>query len=47
MLVENMASNATSSSDLERAEHLNYGAGTGVKRVSIYNNGTQINAATA
>lgn len=37
---------ATAVSDLERAEHLPYGDGAGVKRVSIYNNGTQINAAT-
>lgn len=38
--------NANSVSDLERAEHLPYGDGAGVKRVSIYNNGVQINAAT-
>lgn len=37
---------ATSVSDIERAEHLNYGDGAGVKRVSVYNNGTQVNAAT-
>lgn len=38
---------ATSVSDLERAEHLNYADGKGVKRVSMYNNGVQVNAATA
>ena len=41
-----MASQATAVSDIERAEHLNYAAGTGVKRVSIYNDGAQVNAAT-
>jgi hypothetical protein len=39
-------SNATSVSDLERAEHLNYGDGKGVKRVSIFNDGDQVNVAT-
>lgn len=39
-------SNATASSDIERAEHLPYAGSAGVKRVSIYNNGSQINAAT-
>lgn len=39
-------SKATSVSDLERAEHLPYSDGSGVKRVSIYNNGTQSNVAT-
>lgn len=39
--------NANAASDLERAEHLNYGDGKGVKRVSLYNNGVQINAATS
>jgi len=39
-------SNANSISDLERAEHLNYADGKGVKRVSIFNNGVQANAAT-
>ena len=38
--------NATYVSDLERAEHLGYADGAGVKRVSVYNNGTQVNAAT-
>ncbi len=39
-------SNANAISDLERAEHLGYADGAGVKRVSVYNNGAQINAAT-
>jgi len=37
---------ATAVSDIERAEHLNYGDGAGVKRGSIYNDGSQVNAAT-
>lgn len=37
---------ATAVSDIERAEHLNYADGAGVKRVSVYNDGAQINAAT-
>jgi hypothetical protein len=39
-------SNATSVSDIERSEHLGYDAGKGVKRVSIFNDGVQVNAAT-
>lgn len=39
-------SNATSVSDIERAEHLNYADSKGVKRVSVFNDGIQINAAT-
>jgi hypothetical protein len=37
---------ATSVSDLERAEHLAYADNKGVKRVSIFNDGTQVNSAT-
>ena len=40
-------SEANAISDLERAEHLNYSDGKGVKRVSIFNDGAQINAATS
>jgi len=39
-------SNATSISDIERAEHLNYADGKGVKRISVFNDGVQINTAT-
>lgn len=39
-------SNATSVSDLEKAEHLNYADGKGVKRVSVFNDGVQVNVAT-
>jgi hypothetical protein len=39
-------SNPTSISDLERAEHLGYADSKGVKRVSIFNNGVQVNSAT-
>lgn len=39
-------SDANAISDLERAEHLGYADGKGVKRVSIFNDGVQINAAT-
>jgi hypothetical protein len=41
-----MASGATRVSDLEAAEHLGYDAGKGVKRVSVFNDGVQVNAAT-
>lgn len=37
---------ATAVSDIERAEHLNYADGAGVKRVSIYNDGVQVKGAT-
>jgi hypothetical protein len=37
---------ATSVSDLERAEHLGYADSKGVKRVSVFNDGVQVNAAT-
>jgi len=40
-------SEANAVSDLERAEHLNYSDGKGVKRVSIFNDGVQANVATA
>lgn len=43
----NAMSEANAISDLERAEHLNYSDGKGVKRVSIFNDGAQINAATS
>lgn len=39
-------SDANAISDLERAEHLAYADGKGVKRVSLFNDGVQINAAT-
>jgi hypothetical protein len=39
-------SNASNISELEMAEHLNYADGKGVKRVSIYNNGAQVNVLT-
>ena len=39
-------SDANAISDIERAEHLAYADGRGVKRVSLFNNGAQINAAT-
>lgn len=39
-------SDANAISDLERAEHLGYADGKGVKRVSIFNDGVQVNAAT-
>jgi hypothetical protein len=39
-------SNPTAVSDLERAEHLGYGESKGVKRVSVFNDGVQVNAAT-
>lgn len=39
-------SEANAVSDLERAEHLAYAEGAGVKRVSIYNDGVQVNVAT-
>lgn len=38
--------NATAVSDIERAEHLNYADGKGVKRVTAYNDGVQVNVAT-
>jgi len=41
-----MENQATAVSDLERAEHLNYADGKGTKRVSIFNDGVQINTAT-
>lgn len=41
-----MAGRANSVSDLERAEHLNYADGKGVKRVTAYNDGVQVNVAT-
>ena len=37
---------ATAVSDLERAEHLGYADSKGVKRVSVFNDGVQVNAAT-
>jgi hypothetical protein len=37
---------ATAVSDLERAEHLGYSDSKGVKRVSIFNDGVQVSAAT-
>jgi hypothetical protein len=37
--------NPTSVSDLERSEHLGYADSKGVKRVSIFNNGVQVDAA--
>lgn len=37
---------ANAISDLERAEHLAYADSKGVKRVSLFNDGVQINAAT-
>jgi len=40
-------SNQIASSDLERAEHLGYAESKGVKRVSIFNDGVQVNAATS
>lgn len=40
------ATGANAVSDLERAEHLGYADGKGVKRTSIFNDGVQINAAT-
>ena len=40
-------SNPTANSDLERAEHLGYGESKGVKRVSIFNDGVQVNSATS
>ena len=39
-------SKATAVSDIERAEHLNYADSKGVKRVSVFNDGSQINSAT-
>jgi len=39
-------SSANASSDIERAEHLNYADSKGVKRVSIFNDGVQTNVAT-
>jgi len=39
-------SQANAVSDLERAEHLGYDGGKGVKRVSIFNAGVQTNVAT-
>ena len=39
-------SNANAVSDLERAEHLGYADSKGVKRVSVFNDGVQVNAAT-
>lgn len=41
-----MPSGATRVSDLEAAEHLGYDAGKGVKRVSVFNDGAQVNVAT-
>ena len=43
----NAMSEANAISDLERAEHLNYSGGKGVKRVSVFNDGVQVNVATA
>lgn len=40
-------SDATAISELERAEHLAYSDSKGVKRVSVFNDGVQVNAATA
>jgi len=37
---------ATRVSDLEAAEHLGYADGKGVKRVSVFNDGVQVNTAT-
>lgn len=42
----NAMSEANAISDLERAEHLNYSGGKGVKRVSVFNDGVQVNVAT-
>ena len=42
-----MAGKATAVSDIERAEHLNYADSKGVKRVSVFNDGVQVNIATA
>jgi len=39
-------SDANAVSDLERAEHLGYAGGKGVKRVSVFNDGVQVNVAT-
>jgi len=39
-------SSANASSDIERAEHLEYADSKGVKRVSIFNDGVQVSAAT-
>jgi hypothetical protein len=39
-------SNPIAISDLERAEHLGYADSKGVKRVSVFNDGVQVNAAT-
>ena len=39
-------SEATSVSDLERAEHLGYADSKGAKRVSVFNDGQQVNVAT-
>lgn len=39
-------SDASAISELERAEHLAYADSKGVKRVSLFNDGVQINAAT-
>lgn len=39
-------SDASAISELERAEHLAYADSKGVKRVSLFNDGAQINAAT-
>lgn len=39
-------SEATYISDLEKAEHLGYSEGKGVKRVTIFNNGAQVNVLT-
>ncbi len=40
-------SDANFVSDAEKAEHLGYAGGKGVKRVSVFNDGVQVNIATA